>query len=267
MIDPSQDLLFNHVRDLPFFRGLLRAMESRFYQGILMKAPTLDVGCGDGHFCQATFSGKISAGIDPTLCALKEAKERGAYDATIQADGSAIPYPENFFGSAYSNSVLEHTEDPTAVLLEIARVLEPGGLFVFCVPNNRFLPALAGANYLELLGLRSVAEKYRLFFNSASRHRTCEGIESWQVRLNQAGFQIEEAWDFISPRTFQVIEIGHYLGLPSLFLHMGLGKWNLVRAKWNYQLLLPWLRDYFNEPAAQPNGVYSFFITRRERKA
>ena len=267
MIDPSRDLLFTHVRDLPFFRGLLRAIESRSYQGIVMQAPTLDVGCGDGHFSQATFASKIFAGIDPTRVALREAKGRDVYEAAVQADGSAIPYPSNYFASAYSNSVLEHTSDPDEVLSEIARVVRPGGLFVFCVPNDRFIPSLAGSTWLEKLGFSSLAEKYRHFFNAASRHHTCENIENWTFRLKHAGFHIEEAWDFISPKAFHIIELGHYLGLPSLFLHIGIGKWNLVRAKWNFLHLLPWLRRYYNEPTPQPNGVYSFFVTRRDWKA
>jgi hypothetical protein len=50
-----KDFLYLHVRDLPYFRGLLRSVESQYYQDIELPSPTLDVGCGDGHFTQLTF--------------------------------------------------------------------------------------------------------------------------------------------------------------------------------------------------------------------
>ena len=63
----AKDFLFLHTRDLPYFRGLLRAVESRFYQDIELPAPILDVGCGDGNFAALTFDHKIEVGLDPWL--------------------------------------------------------------------------------------------------------------------------------------------------------------------------------------------------------
>ena len=53
-----KDFLFLQLRDLPYFRALLRSVESSFYQDLPLPAPVYDVGCGDGHFASLTFDTK-----------------------------------------------------------------------------------------------------------------------------------------------------------------------------------------------------------------
>ena len=263
MSEVGSDLLFAHVRDLPYFRGLLRATESRVYQGIHFEQPTLDLGCGDGHFAQATFSQTVNVAVDPKAVDLKEARQRPIYQLVAEGLGCGLPFPSMYFASVFSNSVLEHIPNLDEVLAETARVLMPGGLFVFCVPNDKFLPSLWGARQLERIGLGKLADPYRKFFNKVSRHHTCEGIPAWTRRLDQAGFTVEKAWDIIPSATFKAIELGHYLGIPSWIIRQLTGRWNLVRQPWNFVLLLAWLKQYYGEPVPQPDGVYSFYITRK----
>ena len=117
--------------------------------------------------------------------------------------------------------------------------------------------------FLDSLGLKRLAEHYRSFFNKVSRHFTSESIEQWTIRLNKAGFKVEKAWDIIPVTTFRIIEIGHYLGVPSWIFRNTFGVWNIVRNRANFALLMGWLEKYYVEPAPQPDGVYSFYITRK----
>ena len=50
-----EDLLKINLGELPYFRALLRAVESRFYSDLRIENPVLDVGCGDGHFAKVDF--------------------------------------------------------------------------------------------------------------------------------------------------------------------------------------------------------------------
>ena len=122
----ERDFLWPHLRDLPAFRALLRAVEARFYQDLLpLEEPVLDLGCGDGHFASVTFAHKLQAGIDPSAACLAEAHERGAYGLLPRALGDALPFPDGHFSTVISNSVLEHIPDLDPVVAEIARVLRP----------------------------------------------------------------------------------------------------------------------------------------------
>jgi len=53
----------------------------------------------------------------------------------INGFGENIPFKSNFFDIVYSTSVLEHVKDPEQVICEAIRVLKPGGLLQFIIPN------------------------------------------------------------------------------------------------------------------------------------
>ncbi len=162
-----------------------------------------------------------------------------------------------------SNSVLEHIPNLEPVLKEVARVLKPGAKFVFCVPNHRFLDNLSISKFLIKLNLRKLAGWYRGFFNRISRHYHCDDIPTWQQRLEKAGFRIEKQWDYFSPTATHVLEWGHYFGLPALFMHFLFRRWILVSSKWNLSLTKKIVEKSYMEPRIQPEGSYSFYITRR----
>ena len=84
----SKDYLGLQLREMPYFRGLLRAVEAQFYQDIDLPTPTLDLGCGDGHFAQLTFNRPLEVGTDPWWGPLTEAKKRDSYHSVLQSDGA-----------------------------------------------------------------------------------------------------------------------------------------------------------------------------------
>ena len=112
----QDDLLWRQLKTIPAFRAILRAVEARFYFAVDLPEPTLDVGCGDGHFSQMVFNHKLSAGIDPWWNPLKKAQKSEMYELALQAMGDKLPFPDGHFASAFSNSVLEHIPDIQPVL-------------------------------------------------------------------------------------------------------------------------------------------------------
>lgn len=259
----EKDYLWLNLSTLPYFRGLLRAVEARFYPGFDLPEPILDLGCGDGNFVTIAFDKKVDVGIDPWTGPVREAARVGGYRVVIQGSGDGMPFPDAYFGSAISNSVLEHIPELDPVLAEMARVLKPGAPFVFCVPNHNFLANLSVSNFLDRIGLKGFANRYRAFFNRISRHQHCDSPEVWQARLQKAGFQIERWWHYFSPEALGVLEWGHYFGLPSLVSRKLFGKWILSPTPWNLSLTRKIVQRYYDEPTDQPHGSYTFYIVRR----
>ncbi len=259
----TRDFLFRHVRDLPYFRGLLRAVESRFYQDIGLKAPVYDLGCGDGHFASITFEQRLEVGLDPWRDPIREARQRGAYAGLVQADAAHSPFPAGHFASGLSNSVLEHIPHVQDVLDETARILKPGAVFVFCVPNENFTASLSVARGLDRVGLGSVGEAYRRLFNRISRHAHCDSPPVWETRLRIAGFEIERHWDYFSPAALAALEWGHYFGLPAVVCKLLFGRWVIAPWRVNLWLTLAMIRRHYNEPTPQEKGAYTFYVTRR----
>jgi SAM-dependent methyltransferase len=260
--EKTKDFLWLQIKDLPYFRSLLRAVEAQFYKQVNLTVPTLDIGCGEGHFASQTFNRKIEVGLDPSYESLHEASGRQAYQLLTEADGGKMPYPDRYFASAFSNSVLEHIPHVEQVLNETARVLRPGALFVFCVPNHRFNESLSVARFFDKLRLTGLAKLYRTFFTYIARHRHLDSPEIWKKRLEASGFVVEKWWDYFPPKALAVLEWGHYFGLPSLLIRKLTGRWILVPAYWNLMPTYRLLQPYANAVACD-DGVCTFYIARR----
>ena len=259
----SKDYLWLNLTELPYFRALLRAVEARFYQSIELPSPTLDLGCGDGHFASIAFDKKLAVGVDPWWGPVKEAKQRNCYEHILLSNGAFLPFPDNYFSSGVSNSVLEHILPLDAVLKEVSRVLQPGAPFVFCVPNDRFLSTLSIGQFLDKVGLQSVGDNYRKFFNKISRHYHCDSPDEWSKRLKESGFRVKHWWHYFSPQALKTLEWGHYFGLPSLVSHFLFRKWILVPRKWNLYFTERITRPHYADIAERDDGVYTFYLTEK----
>jgi SAM-dependent methyltransferase len=258
------DLLWRQLYDLPAFRALLRAVEARFYQDLPLRRPVLDVGCGDGHFASIAFDAPLEAGFDPYLPALREARRYGGYHRLAQADGARMPYPTAHFATVISNSVLEHISQVDPVLCEVARVLQPGGTFYFCVPGPNFSPFLSLARGFDRIGLRKLAGLYRRFFDRISRHYYYYAPADWEEHLARAGMTLVRWWPYFSRRALAALEWGHYLGLPSLVTKKLVGRWVLWPSRANLWLTERLTRPLYDEPVPPAGGgAYLFLIARR----
>jgi len=250
-----KDFLFLHIRDLPYFRGLLRAVESSYYQDLPLPAPVYDVGCGDGHFASLTFEQKIDVGLDPWHGPIHQAGKYGAYRLLVEADGARAPFPDAHFASALSNSVLEHIPHIDAVLAETARVLKKDAPFYFCVPNPRYFSSLSLTRWL--------GKGYQAWFRRISRVQHADEPQVWGARLERAGFELVRWWHYFSPSAMRVLEWGHYLGLPSLVVRRLTGRWVLLPTKWNLSLTERLIRKYASNEAIQ-DGTFTFYIARKK---
>jgi SAM-dependent methyltransferase len=260
----QKDFLWLNLKDLPYFRALLRAVEASYYQNLPLAAPVLDLGCGDGHFASIAFDQPIEVGLDPWRSQLGLAARTGAYRLVLQGDGGEMPFPSGHFRTVISNSVLEHIPNVDTVIKEVARVLKPGGKFIFCVPNHHFTHNLSVSRFLIRAGLDGMAAGYRNWFNKISRHQHCDSQETWFERLAENHIVIDRAWDYFSPGALRVLEWGHYFGLPALIANKLSGHWILVPTRWNLGWIEKRLRAYYQEQIEQPLGSYTFYITTKQ---
>jgi SAM-dependent methyltransferase len=267
----SDDLLWAHLRALPAFRSLLRAVEARLYQALLpLDEPVLDLGCGDGHFTSVAFPRRLAAGIDLLPGVLREARNRGSYRVLAQARGDALPYADGRFATVVSNSVLEHIPDVEPVLAEIGRVLQepdetrgrPGGRFIFCVPSDHFTELLFFPRLFRRLRLGGLARAYERYFDRISRHHHCDGPEIWSGRLAGAQLRLVDAFYYFSERATRALDLGHYFGLPSLVAKKLFGRWILVPSGWNLAPVERRLRPLYEESLPEV-GAYLFLVAEK----
>ncbi|MDH3659307.1 MAG: bifunctional 2-polyprenyl-6-hydroxyphenol methylase/3-demethylubiquinol 3-O-methyltransferase UbiG [Alphaproteobacteria bacterium] len=107
----------------------------------------LDLGCAGGFMAEALAKRDANVtGIDPAEQAIAAARTRaGEEGLSVRYDigvGEHLPYSENAFDAVVCVDVLEHVEDLDKVIAESARVLKPGGLFLFDTINRNLLARL-----------------------------------------------------------------------------------------------------------------------------
>jgi 2-polyprenyl-6-hydroxyphenyl methylase/3-demethylubiquinone-9 3-methyltransferase len=114
----------------------------------------LDLGCAGGFMAEALDDrGARVTGIDPAAEAIAAARAHAAQgDRQITYDvgvGEALPYGDASFDAVVCVDVLEHVQDLALVLAEVARVLRPGGVFLFDTINRNPLARLATITVAE----------------------------------------------------------------------------------------------------------------------
>lgn len=119
----------------------------------------LDLGCAGGFMAEAIAKrGAKVTGIDPAQEAIEAARAHASqtgleicYDTGV---GEALPYEAASFDTVVCVDVLEHVSDLQQVLHEVARVLKPGGLFLFDTINRNPIARFATITIAEdALGL------------------------------------------------------------------------------------------------------------------
>ena len=75
---------------------------------------------------------KDSYFLDISESAVKKMEKLGG--KAVVGDGVTLPFKDNFFDLIVATHVLEHIEDDKKAFSEIARVLNPSGIFLFSVP-------------------------------------------------------------------------------------------------------------------------------------
>jgi SAM-dependent methyltransferase len=85
-----------------------------------------------------TAAGACPIGVDLQPEALAEARQAAPRARLLRADGMRLPLPDHALDLAVSFETIEHLPDAAALLVELRRVLRPGGCLVLSTPNRAF---------------------------------------------------------------------------------------------------------------------------------
>jgi len=104
-----------------------------------------EIGSGGGHVLRMFRGARLTA-IDVSSVFLDTARKNLAgYDARfIKGEVDKLDLPSASFDRIICTEVLEHTQDPEAILATITRLLRPDGVAVITVPNDPLILKLKG---------------------------------------------------------------------------------------------------------------------------
>lgn len=180
----------------------LRYSQSHYHDLLAARVPQncdwLELGCGHQMFAswmqkeerELAARSRRLIGIDRDMRGLKE---NAVIHHAVFGDVGALPFESGTFDLVTANMVVEHLEDPDAVLESVRRVLRPGGLFIFHTPNRncvvmtmaRIMPQFV-KNWLALI-LEGREEK-----DVFPTHYAMNDSEAIMRHARSAGFAVRE---------------------------------------------------------------------------
>jgi SAM-dependent methyltransferase len=136
----------------------------------------LDVGCGTGAHT-AAFAERAweVVGVDVSEDLLERARERGV--RVVNADAGALPFGKESFDAVVSMWTHTDVDDFNAAVREAARVLRPGGAFVYLGAH----PCFVGP-HSEFVGAVGVPKLHAGHYRRAGRYTDAPGISPTGLR-------------------------------------------------------------------------------------
>ncbi len=162
--------------------GALSAIASKVKVGRL-----LDVGCGSGAFLNvAQQRGWDVTGIELSP-ELSQVSRRAVKAEVINAAFESVALPEESYDVVTMWDIIEHVLDPVFCLRKVERLLKPGGMALFCTPDEDSLLARAGLFLYRMSGggvsypALALHPTYHTYFFSRSGFKTLVGKSGMQV--------------------------------------------------------------------------------------
>jgi SAM-dependent methyltransferase len=138
MVIARKPPMTDHQQYLAYLRG--RSALGAFYRrhwlyprlARRLRGKCLDIGCGIGDMLLFR---PQTIGVDINPGAVQACRERGAQAHVMEPD--RFSFDSFTFDSALMDNVLEHIAEPRPLLVEVGRVLCPGGHLLVGVPGRR----------------------------------------------------------------------------------------------------------------------------------
>ncbi len=120
---------FDQYRALP--PGVPEAIRTAIFRGVHQQMRVLDLGAGTGRIGKPFVAANDAyVGLDSSWAMLREFLASSPAACLLQSDGQQLPFADGAFDVVMLMQVLSGAQDWKALLLEVRRVLRPGGVVV-----------------------------------------------------------------------------------------------------------------------------------------
>lgn len=112
----------------------------------------LEIGSGLGHLVGQLEDTFETFGLDLNHWAVAQSRAEARRTRLQTASAQELPYANSSFGVVIIKHIVEHLPDPARAILEISRILEPGGILILATPNlDSLLKPWKGSNWIGYL--------------------------------------------------------------------------------------------------------------------
>jgi len=172
----------------------------------------LDIGCGhqilaewrgDAEQELIPAGGKI-VGLDYDLPSLKNHR---SISMRVRGDIVQLPFVDSSFDLVTANMVVEHLENPAAQFAEVARILKPGGTFLFHTPNargyfsllRRLVPNVFARRLASLMDGRDLADVFPVQYKANTTTKIGDLAQAARLEVSKTKMVVSEAVTQVVP--------------------------------------------------------------------
>ena len=149
----------------------------------------LDIGTADGLLLDLVcreVKPSLAVGLDLSWGLLKTNTRT---NPVLRADAEKLPFPDAVFDAALATAIIEHVPHPEAFVMEIRRVLKPGGVCVVTTPVPIFEEFASKLGFLKEDDHQETFDLKKLRALIASKQM--EILEAEKFMMSPVGFPAE----------------------------------------------------------------------------
>ena len=148
----------------------------------------MDDGCGVGQFANYLPEAAQLCGLDISYEMLRMAS--GRMMNLIQGSSTNLPIASEAFDLIFANSLIHHLPDPEQGIIEIHRILKPGGQVVLIDTNRSLINAVprAIAYRRDNFSMDHENFKSKSYIRMLTKHFKVDQLEHWGYLAYPFGF-------------------------------------------------------------------------------
>ncbi|MCJ7570340.1 MAG: class I SAM-dependent methyltransferase [Candidatus Thermoplasmatota archaeon] len=161
--------IYDEVRFTTYSKRYIDRIEKKIVLDMIETCENLnilEIGCGTGRFSiYLSEQGSRISALDPAMSMLFKLKEKNVKNINlINASGYELPFKNNTFNGCICLNVINHLQTYKKILIEVNRVLQPGGFFIFNF-SNIFSIALPYALRINITKRSAINDVYTRWDN------------------------------------------------------------------------------------------------------
>jgi len=198
------------------YSPVAKSLEVALLANCDFKYPSLEIAVGDGYLSSLIFKDKnqkLAIGNDMIYETILSAKKYGHIERFAIFEAQEIPLPDNCLETVLMLNLMHHLPSRKRAMGEAARVLKPGGKFIFTDNLYGWVQYTFDSRILRFFHLDFIAKKIENFKLNLFAQKLLISPAYWEEAVKGTQMEVVANQPFVSRRAMTIGSIFEYFNL------------------------------------------------------